>query len=38
MKKRITLLVLALIAATLFSTTIALSQAENSSEATFYVH
>jgi len=38
MKKTTTLLLLALMAATLFSTSPALSQTETTSEATFYVH
>ena len=38
MKHKITLLLFALMAATLFSASTALSQAETTSEATFYVH
>jgi hypothetical protein len=38
MKHKTTLLLIVLLAATLFSAPTALSQSENTSEATFYVH
>ncbi len=38
MKNRTTMLLLVLMAATLFSTSAALAQTENTAETTFYVH
>ena len=38
MKHNIALLLLALVAVTVFSTSAALAQTENTAEATFYVH
>ena len=38
MKNRITMLLLVLMAATLFSTAAALAQTEDTAETTFYVH
>ena len=38
MKNKVTMLLLVLMAVTLFSTSAALAQTENAAEATFYVH